>query len=1093
MQQQQQQHVAAREVDGKGEATDEPEVEAEAAEAEEAGESEEHHGCVGDGDNCDATTIGASAVASGNVSESERIKDKNRSAVGNDTPSSRTYWKKKIQNRSSDVGNVGPASRGESAGDHVSLSSACSLAAAPTLTTTTAAAATTVAAATSGCPTITNNSSTNSLTRSGLSFGGGCGSGGGGGGGGCGSGLATAMKKRKKKAVASSSELDSLASGTSDTSEDESVEPRPVCEEKAKPARAPTQIGVHDGALASAAVAVALGCKTTPQTRSGQQLRSVMRKVVAGRDTAQRRPVRKRLGTNEATGPMLLWRRRPKSRFQIQPSDDARDAHRKDDEGGTAETVDVPPSASSTPKPRATRSRQAAMPKRLVSAAATTTTTTTTATTLASPSPTSVTSTAQAVPPTTGSSTATTPTTSVLMSFEQHRPGLSQSKQSLNQLIQANIVEFCNVLDLNQLHENLYTRHTQFLSAKADAARTRIMSKVLHRDRFRLQQVIALVEKISKLMYYYFSWEFHEMRQVLMGKKSSGATATVTGSSSVAADGEQPHASRFTSKDVEAARQVVCEEVRGSLPLTRNPRFDRKISEYFDSLVRTLKDEPSRSTQTFYAKERAIYDSMKLSNIFASRSILAPVKNYIRSYLLRVLRCRLDDDATSSDTLMVAGDKRHSDEPAGVRRAATAAAASHTTAGGSSAREKTYCHINSWRKEYEKFYYTHHFLQIINYKFLLYHRHCEVILAQLAAQPNTASSEESGLKLLPPHYYRATDDAKFPYWFFSVLREQRLFNNLDASSNAPCSAPPTPASLPGNDEQPCVGADGVAGAPPGVDLDTVTSPQASDGEVSDAEPDAIEVIVPDAENGHGNDEPDTTRKSTAVVSTASLSPSASPPDVQDTEMIVLDDHGTAPASPPDDKSLVLATANKSHDSGKYRLRFYYHALALALTFSTCSTSGLPNRSTEAVLGDSCLPSAATSTDSSTTRTITLDDDSADVVVLSSTEPEPQPQPPSTTTSIESLLHRQLQMVKLLTEEPDSTGCATTATAVVSTKAVNGGVRLNAQYSLLERTVLRQYFFELAIDEQQRVLNSVADERYLYVQLSPHTRTHTRAV
>lgn len=122
-------------------------------------------------------------------------------------------------------------------------------------------------------------------------------------------------------------------------------------------------------------------------------------------------------------------------------------------------------------------------------------------------------------------------------------------------------------------------------------------------------------------------------------------------------------------------------------------------------------------------------------------------------------------------------------------------------------------------------------------------------------------------------------------------------------------------------------------------------------------------------------------------------------------------------------------------------------------------------------GDSRLPSTSAT---EATNTITLDDDSNDAMVVKSSTTTPA----STSTSIESLLHRQLQMVRILTEGSDLS--ANTQSGSVSPTATEVNARSNDQYSLLERTVLRQYFFDLAINEQQRVLNSVPDERYLYV-------------
>lgn len=766
--------------------------------------------------------------ASADLLESEPIKDKNRYAAGTDTPSSRTYWKKKIQSRSSDTVRAEPVS-GES--------------------TDANAVATTHSTA----------STTDSHTRSGVPFG----------------GVATAMRKRKKKYIdpenaslvdTSSETDDDNNDDNDDNNEDDDVEGERNSKdddkeqtadehvdaaETVKPvspaASTSPSVGVHDGPLASAAVAVALNSK--PHTRNSQ-----LRPVVQRLDKVSRRPLRKRLGTNEASGPILLWRRRPKNRCQTA-------------EGEAMSTVSVPtdgeaPTASSTPKMR-TRSKHAVAVKERVAETKTPATTSTTTTT-----------------------TTTPPTTPVSTTFEQSLPSLLPSKQSLNHLIQTNIVEFCGVLDLNQLHENLYNRHMRFLLSKADATTTRVMTKVLHRDRFRLQQVIGLVEKISKLLYYYFSWEYHEMRQLLVKKKLAASSSAASASGSASGD---PRAYVFSKKDVDAARLAVCEAVRSSLPLTRDMRFDHKISEYFDSLVQTLKEEPSRSTQTFYAKERVIYEAMKLPNIFASRSILIPVKNYIRSYLLRVLRCSIDDNPTAIDTLT---DRRNgSDATSGRVNSNPTTATTPPTSASTTARDKSYANINSWRKEYEKFYYTHHFLQIINYKFLLYHRHCEVILANLTKQSN-GPTEQCGLKLLPSHYYRTTEDPNFPYCFYSVLREQRLFNTLESDTNAPCSAPPTPASLHGNE----VGIGAAAGASPTADLDTVTGcRQVSDAEVSDAEPEAIEVVAPN--DVQTSADPATTRKA------------SSSSETQDAEVIMLDDR--TPVSPEDDKSRVFAEAAHS--------------------------------------------------------------------------------------------------------------------------------------------------------------------------------------
>lgn len=352
-------------------------------------------------------------------------------------------------------------------------------------------------------------------------------------------------------------------------------------------------------------------------------------------------------------------------------------------------------------------------------------------------------------------------------------------KVSLNLLIQKNIVDFTPVLDLNSVHENLYRRHVNFLQLKdLTVAKCKVMRKTLHRDRFRLQQIINLMEKLSKLLYYYYVWECRELKRE---RQCDTSTA-------------------YSREWEESKRKEIVENMETTLPMTGNQRFDSKIFEHFHSFLQTLNDESSRSTQTFHAKERLLYDSMNLPHVYSGRSILLPVKQYVRSYV---------HDALSYDTckyLLENDGEKNNSKSIGVSANANAqtvaslsvclvekqipSAEEISERGGSVPRVRC---VQSWKREYEKFYYTLNFLFIINYKFVLYSHHCNFLISYLAKQTEERH-DTTGFSVLPQSFWRKCDDANFPYIFTPILKGHTLSDKLDMCVPSPGN-PQTPASV----------------------------------------------------------------------------------------------------------------------------------------------------------------------------------------------------------------------------------------------------------------------------------------------------------
>lgn len=359
-------------------------------------------------------------------------------------------------------------------------------------------------------------------------------------------------------------------------------------------------------------------------------------------------------------------------------------------------------------------------------------------------------------------------------------------KVSLNLLIQKNIVDFTPVLDLNLIHENLYHRHVKFLQMNnLTVAKCKVMRKILHRDRFRLQQIINLMEKLSKLLYYYYVWECRELKRE---RKSDDSTV-------------------YSREWEESKRKEIVQNMETTLPMTGNQRFDSKIFEHFHSFLQTLSDEPSRSTQTFHAKERQLYDSFKLPHVYSGRSILLPVKQYVRSYVQNALSydtCKylLGNDGNVSE--------KTSSKSIGVSANANAQTAaslsvclvekqlpnveelSEPSGAACGSLPRSRC-VQSWKREYEKFYYTLNFLFIINYKFVLYSHHCNFLVSALSKRTEE-QNDTTGFDLLPRSFWGKSGDVNFPFVFTPILKGHTLSDKLDMCVPSPGN-PQTPASV----------------------------------------------------------------------------------------------------------------------------------------------------------------------------------------------------------------------------------------------------------------------------------------------------------
>lgn len=359
------------------------------------------------------------------------------------------------------------------------------------------------------------------------------------------------------------------------------------------------------------------------------------------------------------------------------------------------------------------------------------------------------------------------------------------------------------------LHDNLYRRHMQFLSIRdVTVIKCRSMAKTLRRDRFRVQQVIAIVEQTVKLLHTYMQAERAVCRHLLrvaVENAASGAVSTATTASSATANIRTVRLRNLPG--YQAAMHRACVQIDRSLPGTGVDRFDRKLIEQLHAVWRHLHDEAARSAISLKPHERSVYNDMKLPNVFPVRTILQPTKQFVRSYVQHTLRQQWGDANTSS----IVPTHDQSSPPSIVFPVAAKPLSSiidldedelaqfeqrqrdlhnhhhhhqhqhqhpqqHTQhrrqpisntdavvdgVDGANDKDNTTRFTASWRAEYDRFSSLLQFLLLLNSHFTLLLHHCEQITARLTLPGGTASAAgKPALDVLPKHlWFRNPDDS----------------------------------------------------------------------------------------------------------------------------------------------------------------------------------------------------------------------------------------------------------------------------------------------------------------------------------------------
>lgn len=352
---------------------------------------------------------------------------------------------------------------------------------------------------------------------------------------------------------------------------------------------------------------------------------------------------------------------------------------------------------------------------------------------------------------------------------------------TLNVRMQQSAADFLAVVDLNAIHDNLYDRHVNFLRrTDLTATKCRVMKKVLRRDRFRIRQIHTLIDNVAWVVYYYFLAE-HQLTKRMMLEKMDSAGQQPT-------DDNLPKPDKLFSHPLFLSLQpLAARRIKKRLPETGFRNLDQKLLRHFRTLFQLLNDDSARSSATLRPPERDIFVAMDLyretdcrDSIFPLRTVLVPTKQYVRSYLYQVLRCRSTNGIVAADDDSVT----EPDEPDSTR---------------SYKRYPKHRRLVTWKEQYERFYYTLNYLAIINYKFMLFSHHCDVLEGRFNKSPNDNDSATSGLDALPTTYWSHNPDLKsrLNYLFYSVVTDKvNTSTFLDIAQPSPSVVPPaTPQAM----------------------------------------------------------------------------------------------------------------------------------------------------------------------------------------------------------------------------------------------------------------------------------------------------------
>jgi hypothetical protein len=428
---------------------------------------------------------------------------------------------------------------------------------------------------------------------------------------------------------------------------------------------------------------------------------------------------------------------------------------------------------------------------------------------------------------TTSAPTTTTSTDTVAAVSLATSPTAAKPKLRLSYLMRKYAADFDKVINLNRIYEKMYFRHIDFLRQDLTEKQCRTMSKMLRRDRFRVEQVTTLVYKLADVLSLYFYWELQKTKRYYKNRNISPPPRI----DDIQFEVEQCQTLQFP---------VTSDGGPGPLR-TGSRRFDTRILSEINELIKLCATKAQRIA-AMLPEERKTANLMGLTDIFSGKSILQPMKTFVRAYAQEVLgmaaetfkvaRSEDEDDDESNNTAatvpLLADD---------VNTPLASGTSSSTTSNSSQTTTTTTTTVEtvkrSWRHEFRKIYFVLSYLVIINDKFLLYEHHCDVIISSLPrskdAGHHAKESHAIGIDVLPQHFWKFSNNKKYPYTFFSVL---------NVSFNVPFSTPYcNPASVASNlstdneDDSPC-----TVGASAASPSSTPSPPSATTAAASEGQP-----------------------------------------------------------------------------------------------------------------------------------------------------------------------------------------------------------------------------------------------------------------